>query len=82
MTQSPPCSGQEFLPLEANDVHVWSLSSTWHAASAHVVVPDQMVGQSAGLIARLTECLHERGIDHPTFQLEVGDCGPGEGKCG
>ena len=67
---------------DVHHVHVWSLSSTWHAASAHVVVPDQMVGQSAGLIARLTECLHERGIDHPTFQLEVGDCGPGEGKCG
>jgi cobalt-zinc-cadmium efflux system protein len=63
---------------DVHHVHVWSLSSHYHAASAHVVVPDQGIGTSRELIDRMAARLHERcGIDHPTFQLEVGECRDG-----
>jgi cobalt-zinc-cadmium efflux system protein len=65
---------------DVHHVHVWSLSSTYHAVSAHVVVPDQMLGRSRALIASMSERLRERcGIDHPTFQLEIDDCPPEPG---
>lgn len=64
---------------DVHHVHVWALSSTYNAASAHVVVPDQMVGRSRELIERMAARLAERcGIDHPTFQIEVADCGDHE----
>lgn len=66
---------------DVHHVHVWSLSSTYHAASAHVRVPEQGIGQSRDLIDRMTARLHDEcGIDHPTFQLEVADCEPETGQ--
>jgi 4'-phosphopantetheinyl transferase len=35
MTQSPPLSAQEFLPLEADDVHIWPLSLDLPEAELH-----------------------------------------------
>ncbi len=68
---------------DVHHVHVWSLSSNYHAVSAHVVVPDQMVGTSRSLIDRMALRLHDCcGVDHPTFQLEVGDCGDDQGGHG
>jgi len=64
--------------LDVHHVHVWAISSTYHAASAHVVVPDQMVGFSHELIERMARRLREQcGIKHPTFQIEVAECGQG-----
>ncbi len=69
--------------LDVHHVHVWCLSSRRRAMSAHVVVPDQMVGQSRDLVERMARNLQsECGIDHPTFQLEVARCGGEEGAVG
>lgn len=63
--------------LDVHHVHVWCLSSRRRAMSAHVVVPDQRIGESGALVERMAENLQrECGIDHPTFQLEVVACGP------
>jgi cobalt-zinc-cadmium efflux system protein len=60
---------------DVHHVHVWSLSSRFRALSAHVVVQDQRIGEAASLVQRMSEAVHEEfGIEHPTFQLEVGDC--------
>ncbi len=66
--------------LDVHHVHVWCLSSRHRAMSAHVVVPDQGIGQSRALVERMAENLRrDCGIDHPTFQLEVAGCDPPEG---
>ncbi len=67
--------------LDVHHVHVWCLSSRRRAMSAHVVVPDQRIGESGALVERMAENLQrECGIDHPTFQLEVAGCAPPGGR--
>jgi cobalt-zinc-cadmium efflux system protein len=66
-----------------HDLHVWAMSTTEVALTAHLIKPDP-VGDDA-LIARATRELHDRfGINHVTLQWErTGDdcpgapCGPG-----
>ena len=61
--------------IDVHHVHVWCISSTYHAVSAHVVVPDQTVAASRALIDRLTASLRQQcGVAHPTFQLETAAC--------
>ena len=57
--------------LSVHDLHVWTLSGSRTALSAHVVV-DSMREWDRTLGA-LQECLHEKfGIDHVTLQPESG----------
>jgi cobalt-zinc-cadmium efflux system protein len=52
-----------------HDLHVWTLTSSREAMSAHVVVDD--VGAADRLLDELHRLLHARfGIDHTTIQLE------------
>jgi cobalt-zinc-cadmium efflux system protein len=62
-----------------HSVHVWSLCSTVHAMSAHVVAAPEAVGDTQ----RLLEATRERiardfSIDFTTFQVECQDCGAGD----
>ena len=55
--------------------HVWSLSSGFHALSAHVQIDDQMTSQSDALLAEIQELLeHEFDILHTTIQFECEAC--------
>jgi cobalt-zinc-cadmium efflux system protein len=55
--------------LSIHDLHVWTLSGSRTALSAHVVVKN--LGQWERMRAELQERLHERfGIDHITLQPE------------
>jgi cobalt-zinc-cadmium efflux system protein len=55
--------------LSVHDLHVWTLSGSRTALSAHVVV--QSLGQWERMRAELQERLHHRfGIDHVTLQPE------------
>ena len=66
-----------------HDLHVWAMSTTEVALTAHLVKPDP--GGDDALIARATRELHDRfGIAHVTLQWERTDddcpgapCGPG-----
>jgi cobalt-zinc-cadmium efflux system protein len=56
-----------------HDLHVWPMSTTETALTAHLVMPD---GGSDHFLHELAHALHERfGIDHPTVQIER-DSGP------
>jgi len=60
---------------DVHDLHVWTLSSGLYALSAHLVVPDQMVSNCAGVLAESQDMLKERfGISHTTFQIECQSC--------
>ncbi|WP_458206819.1 cation diffusion facilitator family transporter [Haladaptatus sp. NG-SE-30] len=57
--------------VESHDVHVWSLSSTQYALSAHVVVEDD-ADPDAVLRHCQVELANRFGIDHATIQVESG----------
>lgn len=61
-----------------HDLHIWPMSTTEFALTAHLVVPEGFPGDQF-----LADCAHgighHFGITHATFQIEVGDdCGQGE----
>jgi cobalt-zinc-cadmium efflux system protein len=56
---------------EVHDLHIWGLSTTNVALTAHLVRPEG--GDSDALLARACRELHERfRIEHATIQLEQG----------
>lgn len=56
---------------EVHDLHVWAMSTTETALTAHVVAPD---GLDDAALARLCGELHDRfGVEHATVQVERGD---------
>lgn len=59
---------------EVHDLHIWAMSTTETAMTAHLVRPDG--GDSDAFLHNASHALHERfGIDHTTLQVETGgDC--------
>ena len=55
-----------------HDLHIWPISATQTALTAHLVVPD---GADDGLLEAVNRGLKDGfGIDHPTVQVERTDC--------
>lgn len=64
--------GQQNGVSSVHDVHIWSLSTTKVALTAHVVMPGGHPGD--GFLNEIAEELeHEFGIAHTTLQIETGD---------
>jgi cobalt-zinc-cadmium efflux system protein len=58
--------------IDVHDLHIWPISATQTALTAHLVVPS---GGSDGLIELVTAGLKaEFSIQHPTIQIEQSDC--------
>jgi cobalt-zinc-cadmium efflux system protein len=63
---------------EVHDLHIWAISTTGSALTAHLVCPGGHPGDE--LLDRARHDIAERfGIRHVTLQVEVGDCGEGCG---
>ena len=57
--------------VSVHDLHVWTLSGSRTALSAHIVVRD--LAHWEALRRELQNCLHEKfGIEHVTLQPESG----------
>lgn len=57
-----------------HDLHIWSISSTDLALSAHVQVDDAALSQAAALAAELKRLLaRDFGIGHATLEFETAD---------
>src|SRR5205807_2064325 len=56
---------------KVHDLHIWAMSTTEIALTAHLVKPDGKIDDP--LLARIQDQLHDRfGIGHMTIQLECG----------
>lgn len=56
---------------DVHHLHIWALSSTETALTAHVVVRTDSKPRADELLVAMTENLQNRfGIDHPTIQIE------------
>jgi cobalt-zinc-cadmium efflux system protein len=61
---------------DVHDLHIWALSTTSVALTAHLVVPER--GSEDELLDNLTSFLKKRfRIDHATLQIERGKCDHG-----
>jgi cobalt-zinc-cadmium efflux system protein len=59
---------------EVHDLHIWGMSTTQSALTAHLVMPGGHPGNA--FFASLAHTLEERfGIHHPTVQIEIGGHG-------
>lgn len=61
--------------VEVHDLHVWPLSTTRTALTAHLVMPGGHPGD-AFLAAVADELEHRFGIAHATLQIEIGEGAP------
>ena len=74
-----PLTVREFLATQSgvtavHDLHIWALSTTKTALSAHLVKPG--AGADDQMLLSISEELHHRfGIGHATIQVECGDSG-------
>jgi cobalt-zinc-cadmium efflux system protein len=74
-----PDAVSDFLAAEPgvaaiHDLHIWPMSTTETALTAHLVLPAGYPGD--GFAASLAERLQKKfGIDHTTIQIEIDDCG-------
>jgi len=61
--------------LDVHDVHIWSLGSSTHALSCHVLIEDLPLSESDTILQSLNRILYERfRIQHTTVQFEYVSC--------
>ena len=62
--------------VEVHDLHVWTVAPGYVALSAHVLLADQALSETADVMAALKHTLREQfGIEHTTIQFECTACG-------
>jgi cobalt-zinc-cadmium efflux system protein len=59
---------------QVHDLHIWAMSTTETAMTAHLVMPQGHPGDAA-LAGIVHELKHRFGIAHPTLQIELGVAG-------
>jgi cobalt-zinc-cadmium efflux system protein len=65
-----------------HDLHVWSITQSMRALSAHVLVDDVSIRQGSAVQRQINDMLlHRYGIGHATLQLECAGCEPDQLFC-
>jgi cobalt-zinc-cadmium efflux system protein len=68
--------------LDVHDLHIWSLGSSTHALSCHVLIEDVPPSASDCILQRLNGVLAERfHISHTTVQFEHVSCAISQNGC-
>lgn len=60
--------------LDVHDLHIWSLGSSTHALSSHVLIDDMPHSASDIILKRINSVLCKFGIHHSTIQFEHLPC--------
>lgn len=67
--------------IDVHDVHIWSLGSSAHAMSCHVLIEDMPPSESNAILQRLNDLLCGFHIHHSTIQFEHTKCALSETPC-
>lgn len=68
--------------LDIHDLHIWSLGSSTHALSCHVLIEDVPPSASDAILRRINAMLLDRfRIGHTTIQFEHVSCAISESGC-
>jgi cobalt-zinc-cadmium efflux system protein len=67
--------------LDVHDLHIWSLGSSTHALSSHVLIEDMPPSSSDGILRRINDVLSHLGIHHTTIQFEHVPCVLSDAGC-
>lgn len=67
--------------IDVHDLHIWSLGSSTHALSSHVLIDDMPPSASERILKRINEVLRGFGIHHCTIQFEHVPCLLSENGC-
>jgi cobalt-zinc-cadmium efflux system protein len=67
--------------LDVHDLHIWSLGSSTHALSSHVLIEDMPPSASERILKRINEVLCDFGIHHSTIQFEHVPCVLSDSGC-
>ena len=60
--------------IDVHDLHIWSLGSSAHALSCHVLIEDMPPSESNTILQRINEVLCRFDIHHSTIQFEHTKC--------
>ena len=67
--------------LDVHDLHIWSLGSSTHALSSHVLIEDMPPSASERILKRINEVLCGFNIHHTTIQFEHVPCVLSDNGC-
>ncbi|MDQ2841070.1 MAG: cation diffusion facilitator family transporter, partial [Acidobacteriota bacterium] len=67
--------------IDVHDLHIWSLGSSTHALSSHVLIDDMPPSASERILKRINEVLRGFGIHHCTIQFEHMPCVLSDCQC-
>ena len=67
--------------LDVHDLHIWSLGSSTHALSSHVLIEDMPPSASDAILKKINGVLCGFDIHHTTIQFEHTPCGLSEDGC-
>jgi len=67
--------------LDVHDLHIWSLGSSTHALSCHVLIEDMPPSASEAILKQINEVLGGFGIHHTTIQFEHVPCVLSDAGC-
>ena len=67
--------------LDVHDLHIWSLGSSTHAMSCHVLIEDMPPSSSEEILKRINPVLCGFGIYHTTIQFEHVPCVLSDNGC-
>ena len=62
--------------LEIHDLHIWTVGPDYKALTAHALLSDRSLSETAAVMHELKELLaHRFGLEHTTIQFECANCG-------
>lgn len=67
--------------MDVHDLHIWSLGSSAHALSCHVLIQDMPPSESNSILQRVNDVLCTFHIHHTTIQFEHTNCALSETPC-
>ncbi len=67
--------------IDVHDLHIWSLGSSAHALSCHVLIEDMPPSESNAILQRINDVLCKYEIHHTTVQFEHTKCALSDAPC-